>query len=296
MALSDKQIRDWSERGDPIHARYSYQMVRDTLAAARLNDMSYAIYPQGSYANKTNISADSDVDMVIALGSAFYPNKEELSPPELEEYARHYEGSDLTWHRFREAVVQVLRSNYLVAERSKCVKVRSNLIRLPADVLIALDYRYYTSFPSFIGQTFEGGVLFYTSAGTEIVNYPKKHIASCADKNTSTAGRYRCVVRVAKNARNALLADDDTQVKPGTVPSYFLESLLWNVPCPVFRDSCLEKSYREVIGWLYKNPGKLDGMDFPNRMGKLFGNAQDAVWNKSNAKAIINAMYLQVSP
>jgi len=140
MALSPKQIRAWSRRGDPIHAWYSYQMVRDTLAAAPLEGMSYTIYPQGSYANKTNIAADSDVDMVIALKSAFYPNKARLSEAELEEYARYYEQSDLTWQRFREAVVRVLRANYLVLERSKCVKVRSNLIRLPADVLIALDY------------------------------------------------------------------------------------------------------------------------------------------------------------
>jgi hypothetical protein len=294
MALSDKQIRDWSRRGDPIHAWYSYQMVRDTLAAARLNNMSYAIYPQGSYANKTNIAADSDVDMVIALRSAFYPNKEKLSPPELEEYARHYEESDLTWHRFREDVVKVLRWNYLVEEGSKCVKVRSNLIRLPADVLIALDYRYYTSFPDFFGQTFAGGVQFYTSEGVAIVNYPKKHIESCADKNTSTGGQYRRVVRVAKNARNAFIAEDETPVRTGSVPSYFLESLLWNVPDRCYRDR-LVMSYSQVIGWLHENPGKLDGMDFPNRMGKLFGDAPDAVWNKSNASAIIAAMHVRVN-
>ena len=294
MTLSNKQIRDWSKRGDPIHAWYSYEMVRDTLAAARLQDLSYAIYPQGSYANKTNIAADSDVDMVIALRSAFYPNKEELSRAELEEYARHYEESDLTWHRFREAVVRVLRSNYLVQERSKCVKVRSNLIRLPADVLIALDYRYYTSFPNFFGQTFEGGVQFYTSKGAEIVNYPKKHIASCADKNISTGGQYRRVVRVAKNARNALIADDETPVRAGSVPSYFLESLLWNVCDPFYRDD-LVTAYRRVISWLYQNPGKLDGMDFPNRMGKLFGDAPDAVWNTSKAQAIISAMHAQMN-
>ena len=150
MSLSDNQITKWSRRGDPIHAWYSYEMVRDSLAAAQLNGMTYTIYPQGSYANKTNIAADSDVDMVIALRSAFYPDKEELKPAEREEYARHYERSDLTWQRFREAVVRALQSNYLVQEKSKCVKVRSNLIRLPADVLIALDYRYYTSFPSFL--------------------------------------------------------------------------------------------------------------------------------------------------
>jgi hypothetical protein len=294
MALSDKEIRDWSRRGDPIHAWYSYQMVRDTLAAARLEGMSYAIYPQGSYANKTNIAADSDVDMVIALSSAFYPNKEKLSQPELEEYAKHYEESELTWHRFREAVVRVLQSNYLVQERSKCVKVRSNLIRLPADVLIALDYRYYNSFPDFLSQDFEGGVQFYTSKGAEIVNYPKKHIESCRDKNISTAGRYRCAVRVAKNARNALVADDETPVRAGSVPSYFLESLLWNVPDRFYSDD-LMTSYGRVIGWLQENPGKLDNMDFPNRMGKLFGDAPDAVWNTSNAQAIINAMHAQVN-
>jgi predicted nucleotidyltransferase len=294
MALSDKQIRDWSRRGDAMHAWYSYQMVRDTLAAARLKDMSYVIYPQGSYANKTNIAADSDVDMVIALRSAFYPNKEKLSPPELEEYAKHYEESDLTWHRFREAVFRVLKSNYLVEERSKCVKVRSNLIRLPADVLIALDYRYYISFLSLIGENFVGGVQFYTSKGAEIVNYPKKHIESCADKNKKTAGRYRCVVRVAKNARNAIIADDRTPVEAGSVPSYFLESLLWNVPDRCYRDNPAT-SYRQVIGWLYENPDELDGMDFPNRMGKLFGDAPDAVWNISNAQAIINAMHAQLN-
>ena len=285
MPLSDDTMGTWSRRGDAIHAWYSYQMVRDTLAAARLEDLSCAIYPQGSYANKTNIPGDSDVDMVIALRSAFYPNKEELSAAELEEYARHYEASDLTWQRFREAVARVLRSNYLIEEKNKCIKVRSNLIRLPADVLIALDYRYYTSFPSFLGQRFTEGVQFYTSEGTKIINYPKGHIRACAEKNFATGGRYRRVVRIAKNARNALSA--------GSAPSYFLESLLWNV-----EDSCYSggpaESYRQAIRWLRENPRKLGGMKFPNQMGELFGDAQDAVWNMGNAQAIIDALRHQL--
>jgi hypothetical protein len=294
MTLSGKQITTWSRRGDAIHAWYSYQMVRDTLAGARLDGLSYGIYPQGSYANKTNIVADSDVDLVIALRSSFYPNKEKLSPAEIEEYARHYEESDITWHRFREAVVRVLRKNYWVHEHSKCVRVSSNLVRLPADVLIALDYRYYTSFPSFIGQEFTGGVQFYTSAGTEIINYPKRHIRSCAEKNCRTGGRYRRVVRVAKNARNSLATEDESPVKAGTVPSYFLESLLWNVPNGCYEGN-LEKSYRQAVGWLHENPGKLEGMKFPNKIGKLFGDAADAVWDKDSAQAFIRALYLQLN-
>jgi len=174
------------------------------------------------------------------------------------------------------------------------VKVRSNLIRLPADVLVALDYRYYTSFPSFLGQTFVDGVQFYSSEGTKIINYPKRHIRSCMQKNSGTAGRFRPVVRVAKNARNALIADGGTGVRAGTSPSYFLESLLWNVPDRCYSNS-LEKSYRQVIGWLHENPGRLASMGYPNKMGKLFGDAPETVWNASNAQLIIDAMYLQLS-
>jgi predicted nucleotidyltransferase len=294
MRLSDDQIAKWSMRGDPIHAWFSYEMVRETLASASLDGMSYVIYPQGSYANKTNIAADSDVDIVIALKSAFYPNKEGLNEREIEEYRKYYQESDLTWHRFREIVVGMLRSNYFIQERTKCVKVRSNLIRLPADVLIALDYRHYTSFPSFFEQTFVDGVQFYTSDNTKIINYPKRHIRACARKDNRVAGRYRRIVRVAKNARNALIADDETQVRAGAAPSYFLESLLWNVPDHCYRHD-LSQAYREVIGWLYENSGQLKSMNFPNEMAKLFGDAQDAVWNESEALTIINAIYLQLN-
>ena len=51
--------------------------------------MTCAVYPQGSYANKTNIVSDSDVDMVIALRSAFYPEKTETGLDELAEYDRY---------------------------------------------------------------------------------------------------------------------------------------------------------------------------------------------------------------
>jgi predicted nucleotidyltransferase len=294
MPLSDNQITKWSRRGDPIHAWYSYQMVRDSLAAAKLDGMTYTIYPQGSYANKTNIAADSDVDMVIALRSAFYPNMEELKPEEREEYVRHYERSDLTWQRFRDVVVSALKSNYLVQESSKCAKVRSNLIRLPADVLIALDYKYYTSFPSFEAQASIDGVQFYSSKGTKIINYPKRHITSCRLKNSGTGGRFRPVVRVGKNARNTLISDGEANVRSGTAPSYFLESLLWNVPDRCYTNG-LEEAYRQVIGWLHENPGQLASMDYPNKMGKLFGDAPDTVWNAASAQLIIDAMYLQLS-
>ena len=294
MALSNDRIRKWSERGDPIHAGYSYQMVRESLATAKLSSMSYTVYPQGSYANKTNISSASDVDMVIALKSAFYPDKTKLSPPEWEEYAKHFERASITWHDFRELVVAVLRSHFFLDEGSKCVKVRSNFIRLPADVLICLDHRYYQSFPSFAGQIFTEGVQFYASGDRKIVNYPKRHISACARKDNWTNGAYRRVVRIAKNARNKLSSEDGTGVGAGTAPSYFLESLLWNVPDERYGGN-IETAYRQVVEWLNNDSSPLGQMSFPSRMGKLFGTSPDTSWTKSSARTIISAMYAQLN-
>ena len=289
MALSAEQISKWSQRGDPIHAWYSYQMVQGSLTEGRLAGMSWSVYPQGSYANKTNISADSDVDLVIALTSSFYPNQAELSLTERDEYGKYYEQADRTWRDFRDAVTEILRRDFWVVEGSKAVKVRSGLVRLPADVLIALEHRHYQSFPSLAGQTFVDGVQFYTSGERRIVNFPKQHMKACAWKDSRTAGNYRKVVRVAKNARNALIADDDSEIDPGTAPSYFLESLLWNVPDLCFANG-LPNAYPQAIRWLGQNKDKLPEMKFPNGRAELFGNTPDASWNASSAKQIIDGL------
>ncbi len=294
MALSRDQLEHWAERGDPLHAWYSYEMVKESFTPGRLNGMTCAVYPQGSYANKTNIVSDSDVDMVIALRSAFYPEKTELSPDERAEYDKYYEQASITWHDFREVVVQALRPDFFLDEGKKAVKVRSGLIRLPADVLIALDHRYYRSFPSFAGQEYVDGVQFYMPGGREIVNYPKRHMRACAQKHDRTARRYRRVVRIAKNARNALVADDKSQVGKGTAPSYFLESLLWNVPNDRFGGG-LELAYRQAIGWLHENTGRLAGLRFPNGMGPLFGDTPDSAWSRQKAQAISEALSLQLN-
>jgi predicted nucleotidyltransferase len=288
MRLSDEQIVKFSERGDVTHAWYSYQMVRETLELTDLGGLSYEVYAQGSYANKTNIAGDSDVDLVIALKSAFYADKEDLSAQEIEEYEKYYQRSELTWQQFRETVLRVLTAWYFVKEKSKCVNVRSNLIRLPADVLIALDHRHYRGFPSFLEQDYIDGVQFYTSEDVKIINFPREHIRACRCKDKAVGKQFKPVVRVAKNARNMLIANDE--LPDGAAPSYFLESLLWNVPENCFEGN-LRQAYRAVVGYLKNaDDDTLKKMKFPNEMAMLFGEAQDAVWNKSDAQALIGGL------
>jgi hypothetical protein len=295
MTLSSQGIRKWSERGDPIQAWYSYEMVRESLTPGRLGDVNLAVYPQGSYANKTNIVTDSDVDIVVSLRSAFYPDTEKLSQPELDEYSNYYERADRTWGDFRDDVCTVLRSDFsIVQEGSKAIKVSSGPIRLPADVLVALDHRYYQTFPSFEQQGFVDGVQFYASGTRKIVNYPRQHRSACTAKDLWTSGKYRQVVRVAKNARNALIADRDSSIETGTAPSYFLESLLWNVPEACFNGR-LEDAYRQVIGWLADHTARLGGMRFPSGMSGLFDQTGDTSWSQPAAKKLIEALHCQLS-
>lgn len=294
MALSTAEIAEWSTRGDPVHAWYSFEMVRETLQSGPLASMPCSVFAQGSYANKTNIEADSDVDMVIVLQSAFYPDKDSLNPLEIAEYAKYYENADHTWHEFRETVVQVLGQYYFLDEGSRAVRVRSNLIRLPADVLIALEHRYYKSFPSFAGQVYDEGVQFYASGARKIVNYPQRHIRACAHKDHCTSGKFRPVVRVAKNARNALIADHDTGIKHGTAPSYYLESMFWNVDKSYFRGEIAD-AYRSAVNWLNDNSSKIGTWDLPNLMGKLIGDTPDTAWKKSSAEAIIRSLHAQLT-
>lgn len=294
MALSPAQIAKWSVRGDPVHAWYSFDMVRETLQSGPLAAKPCSVFAQGSYANKTNIAGDSDVDMVIALESAFYPDQENLSLTERAEYAKYYEQADHTWHEFRKAVVGVLKQYYFLVEGSRAVKVRSSLIRLPADVLIALDHRYYTSFPSFEAQTYVKGVQFYASGTRKIVNYPRLHTSACAWKHGITGGNFRPVVRVAKNARNALIANDGNSIGPGTAPSYYLESMFWNVPASQLKGGIAD-AYRGAVSWLHDNSGDIGDWKMPNDVGQLIGDTPDTAWKKSSAEAIIHALYAQLT-
>ena len=107
---------------------------------------------------------------------------------------------------------------------------------------------------------------------------------ACAWKDARTAGNYRKVVRVAKNARNALIKAGE--VARETAPSYFLESLLWNVPDLSFGNG-LQNAYQRAIEWLDGQQDELGTMRFPNGRGGLFENTSDTSWNQDSAKQII---------
>jgi hypothetical protein len=72
MTIPLSQLQVWSTQPDPSRSAETYASVRAALeGSVHLRPHSFEIYLQGSYANATNIRADSDVDVVAQLTSSF---------------------------------------------------------------------------------------------------------------------------------------------------------------------------------------------------------------------------------
>ena len=94
-------------------------------------------------------------------------------------------------------------------------------------------------------------MLFITTNGTEIVNYPKQHSENMTRKHQATGEWLKPTVRIFKNMRNRLIRDG--KIKSGVAPSYFIEGMLYNVPASEFGVSYVN-TVDKCWGWLNSPP------------------------------------------
>lgn len=228
MAVSESQLDTWSKQGSVAQSQQTYQTVRNAIDAtdAPYHDRSYSIFLQGSYGNDTNIYADSDVDVVIATDSVYYSDKSALSPAQLATWEANFSRASYQYADFRKDVIAQLYKRFGadVTPGKKAILVKGNGARRDADVLPAAEHRRYTG----AGDSYHAGIVFWTSDGIEIVNFPKQHSANCTRKHQNTNGWFKPSVRILKNMRNRMIAD--RLISDDLAPSYFLEGMLYNVP------------------------------------------------------------------
>lgn len=292
MGIPKQQLETWSHRPDPSRSAETYASVRTALeGSSRLKKYGPDVYLQGSYANSTNVRADSDVDVVCQMTQSWIGDIRLLDVPSRVRYNASFANSSLTWADFRRDVLVTLQERFsprLVSEGTKCLKVAASPGRLPVDVLVAQEYRLYTEFSS-AKQSYIEGVQFWDTRGRWIVNYPKLHRTFGEMKQSKTGDRYKAVVRTVKNARRR--AVDDSLISRSTSPSYFVECLLSNVPDDEY-DSDLTAAYLNVLIWLGKNVAKFPKMQCQNRVTPLFG-PESTQWNVGDAERLVNALIAQ---
>ncbi len=244
MAVSDAQLETWSNQGSEAQSASTYETIRNALndPEAPYRSKNYEIFLQGSYGNKTNIRADSDVDIVIRLDSIYYSETRHLSAVDKQNYDSNFSKAEYQLSDFKQEVFEWLRSRFGQGVKigKKCINIPAGDGRRDVDVLVCAQHRDYGTYPAIGQPTFWLGVVFWTTDGEKVVNYPKQHLANCTTKHQSTNQLFKRTVRIFKNMRNKMI--DDGMIGKGLAPSYFLEGLLSNVPNQLF-----QMPYRSTI-------------------------------------------------
>jgi len=287
MATWEERFRSWAEGpGDTETERCenAERMIRKAIVASdELKNLDIEVFSQGSFKNVTNIPQESDVDVSVCLKENFYYKIPDGADPK--DYgitpATHEYGT------YKNAVVKAIKS-YFGAENAtagnKAILVHSNTYRVDADVVPNWLYREY--FPS--GSTREG-VKFIADDGKIIINYPKQHIAKGIEKNKNTSKRFKRLARIMKSLQVDMI---DAKKISERRPSFFLESLVFNVPDDKFGHRTYANDVQEVLRFIYFNTRPEDDPENwveVNDVKYLFRDSQP--WTKAQANAFALAAW-----
>lgn len=251
IPIPSAQLDRWTNAtGATTSAQETHQHVRSTLTEADIfneqTECDLHTLLQGSYRTGTLVHGSGDVDILAINTAVWRSNAESLTDQEHQQYQRDITKASYGYNQFLSDVADVLRDKYgfLAVNNSSGPAIKIDLdsatgISLDADVVPVLRYRYFTQYPQHTK-----GICF--DSGSELTfNFPEQHISEGEDLNSSTDGEYNRTIRMFKNARNRLVREKT--LGKSTVPSYFIECLLSNVPEHIVETDDLQSRYLGVL-------------------------------------------------
>jgi hypothetical protein len=290
MSIPLLQLNTWANRGAVTTSSAAYASIRYALlkASSPVANRSVEIFLQGSYANATNIYADSDVDVVVLYKDTFYKDMSALTPFQQQLHERLFPPATYNWSQLRDDVLQALRSHYgngSVTTGTKSIKVDTGSGRRTSDVVPAMQFRRYATLVDQNNLSAHWGIQFFDSSNNPIVNYPKYHIERGEDKNQAARarGQYKSTIRVFKNLRNSMI--DNGQLADGVAPSYGVECALYNVPDNLFVGAYAD-TVPAILNYLLNTP--YAGFLCQNGVVPLIGNGATQ-WSESNFATFVVA-------
>jgi hypothetical protein len=217
------------------------RMVREAIDAhAPFATCGLSVYAKGSYANNTNVRADSDVDISVECTDAEY--WEEATP------GAHKPASPYTgiWSpaKLRSELVVALKSKFpgqVDTSGTTAIQVKSGSARMDADVVPCFSFRRY-----FATSSRPGTKIFKTDGGT-VINYPAQQLENGRAKNLRTGYAYKKAARMLKRVENAM-ADEK---KFRELPSFFVECLAYNCPDPTFEVATWTGTLRAMLAHIW---------------------------------------------
>lgn len=269
MVRDALKIVGYSDNGKEIRAieKDAYAFALDMSQSGR----NITLLTQGSYANKTNIPKQSDVDVAVILESTFTSTyRSGITRDNYGFTPGTYSASEL-----KDEVEKALKGYYKIGveRHNKSIKVYGNTYRVDADVVPAYRHRNYSRDFSFDTNNYEKGIEIIPDKGAAIINYPELHIQMGIAKNKVTDYRFKKVVRIIKNIKEDMI-EGGVKV-PDEISSFGIESLLWNVDVSVYKKyGILRFMVDEVISYLNQNIDGLTDYLEVNGIKKLFPDKQ----------------------
>ena len=165
MVISEEQLVTWSHQGSITQSSATYHTIKNALKTEVHPDIikNCEIFLQGSYANDTNIYAESDIDVVIMDRSSFYIDFRKLSDSQRLAHEAFYKDAKHSVADFKEIVREALARKYgkYLLKGDKAITVTADSSRRKTDVIIAFPHRCYHSFHNPENQYYEEGMCFY---------------------------------------------------------------------------------------------------------------------------------------
>lgn len=244
------------------------------------------VFAQGSYCNRTNVRQDSDVDVCLRCRDTMFfklPQGIEARSLGIQTPA------DYQYHSYKNDIEAALKSYFKgghVMRGNKAIDIRENTYRIAADAVACFEYREY-----FTNGSHREGISFMTDNGSQIVNWPQQNYDNGVSKNNATNRRFKDVVRTLKTLRYKM--SDEKIPEAMCVPSFFIESLVWNVSNQYFDNSWpYLLNVKSCIGSIYEHTvleEKCAGWFEVNGIKPLFSAEQ--AWKFADAKNFAQAAW-----
>jgi len=229
---TEDQLTSWTRppsETEQTKLENSERMVREAISSdERLKTKTIETFGQGSYANKTNVRLNSDIDINVRYSDGFYYDL----PKDRTKEEFGITPTTYSFAEYKDDVENALVNKFgrsEVIRNDKCITIKENSYRIETDVVPTWDYRRYSEDGKFVL-----GTKFKTDKGNWIGNFPKQHIANGINKNTSTARRFKRLTRLHRKLRYKMI--DDGENVSDNITSFLLECLIWNVPNRIMAD------------------------------------------------------------
>ncbi|HZL83658.1 MAG TPA: nucleotidyltransferase [Candidatus Deferrimicrobium sp.] len=244
----EAQFREWAKppgKTEEDRCNNALSAIRNAIKASdALCTRDVSVFAQGSYRNNTNVRKDSDVDIGVLCTDTFFFDLPENTTCETLGISPATYG----YGQFKNEVGAALVGHFgqdAVKRGDKVFDVHETTYHVEADVAAFFEHRRYQ-----IGGAYLSGVELRTDIGNNhVINWPDQNYANGCRKNTDTGMRFKSIVRVLKAMSNEMA---ERHVQAGSIPSFLIECLVWNVPNDRFQNSTYTADMKAALYFLYE--------------------------------------------